>query len=62
MTIRVIADPDEALQAELAARRDFERRYAGFTGRELSAGESEKWWPHTSEAGATATAEPNRKN
>lgn len=53
MTIRVIADPDEALQAELAARCDFERRYAGFMGHPLSAGESDKWWPNT-----TAATEP----
>jgi hypothetical protein len=58
MTIRVITDPEEALQVELEARRDFERRFAGFTGRELSEGESEKWWPHTSRA----AAEDERKN
>ncbi len=60
MTVRVIADPAEALQAELEARLDFESRYAGFTGHPLSAGESDKWWPHT--AGAGAEPEMSRKN
>lgn len=45
MSVRVIPTLDEAAQVELAARLDFERRFLNYTGRELPACESEKWWP-----------------